>query len=212
MASSPVALYDNGIHETAKRCDGEATRMVDLRKQMPRIWAAFSDQSRTARPQRRARLHLECLDARLVPSALTPPRLVGDVGSVSSIAPVNGPSRLAQFNGIYNITYTAQITTPLGAQTKSGSFNIKITNGAITFGGHKVGTVTPNGSINLHGTFQGATAQIHGRLKIAHGNATGNGTFSGKYLGFGGNGTFHAIRTLSVTQLPPQVIFRVPPD
>jgi hypothetical protein len=138
---------------------------------------------RPIRAARRARLQVEALEAKVVPSAA--PVLSAPVLDAHTVVHTH-PSHLNQYNGIYNVTYQAIVTLPDGSKMpEQGAFPIRITNGVIAaLGAKNSGSVAPNGALNIHGKLQGVSFTLKGHVTLgSHGSAHASGTFSGSFLG-----------------------------
>jgi len=163
--------------------------MAQQHQLVARLFNLFRGSGRPARrPAPRARLQVEALEAKELPSAspLTAPVLDVAVVHTKHVNP------LAKFNGVWLVTYQGVVNTPFGSMPEHGSFPIRISNGNITssLAHGKAGTVNAHGVLNFNVNVNGFEAHIHGKVA---GNSI-HGTFSGQFLGDTGSGTFSAVR------------------
>jgi hypothetical protein len=156
--------------------------------------------SHVSRPLRRVRLEVEALEGKVLPSASlhTVAFAVVDNAPAVHVAQIKPPSKLAEFNGVYKINFSGQITPPLSMQTESvqGYVSIRLANGAITaFGAHATGHISSSGVLTANVSFKNIVLNFHGQIKVTHTGATLSGTWTGSYLSIAGHGTWHASRT-----------------
>ncbi len=124
--------------------------------------------------ERRARLQVEALEEKVVPSTTAVP--------------------LAKFNGTYKVSFSGKVPVKAGGHfLVKASYGIQIKNGVITdIGAKGGGRLLRTGALNANASFRGIYIKLQGKGILTQGKPTAKGSWIGTYLGQPGTGTWFA--------------------
>lgn len=146
---------------------------------LPRFFCRLRDLwALPVRQPQRARLQVEALEAKVLPSTVLP---------------------LAKLNGLYKVSFTGKVPVDGGYHLLKASYGFQLKNGVITdvgAGVHGGGRLTVRGGIDANASFRGLFMHLHGQGVLNHGKLVAKGSWNGIFQGHAGSGTWVATKVM----------------